>query len=62
MICPLCKNKRVNSYVKKGEPIEEGKKWKQIFQCNDPNCSNYKKSFGERITIINNGAKEEIYY
>lgn len=40
--------------VKSGQPVREGEKvyWKQIFVCNNPNCSENEKEIGERLVNI----------
>lgn len=36
--------------VRWGAPLKEGEKsyWHQIFYCDNPNCTNYKKDIGTR--------------
>lgn len=40
--------------VKAGKPVKNGDKayWKQVFVCNDPNCSEHGKEIGERLVNI----------
>lgn len=40
--------------VKSGSPVRDGEQvfWRQVFICNNPNCSDYRKEIGERLVNI----------
>lgn len=51
--------------IKEGKPIMEGPKpkWRHVYMCNNPQCSNYHKEIGEvRIDIFDTKVTEEIQY
>ena len=44
----------VSPRVISGSPVKDGDKsyWKQIFICDNPNCTRYKNQIGERLVNI----------